>query len=1575
MQHPSGTLGRVRPVWMMGLFACFLAVAGGAQPGLPQPLADEAFLFTPPGFAREGQPVWADPAENGQVRIVVRDAATGQITPCRVNVVGPDGNFYQPPRNHLSLYALTGAWPKPGSKGNRVGKAPFRYVGRFFYTTGEVTVPVSAGTVRVEVWKGLEYRPETVTVQVGSAGTIPVDVNLTRTAPMAAAGYYAGDSHLHLNRLTEEDDRILFDLLEAEDFRYGTVLTYNEPAGPYAGVMATLDYPQTGIGPRTLRSRGNYHIVSGQEYRSTTYGHLNLYLLDDLVFPGQRHNANDWPVYGEVGRETMARGGYAFMAHGGYAQEIWADAALGTIHAVELLQFGVYRGIELEGWYNMLNSGYRFAAQAASDYPPCRTLADCRTYAYAPKAPTMGEWLAAVGSGRSFFTTGPLVLLEVDGEKPGGQLHKSGAGPHRVRARVRVRCEVTPVTDVDLIVNGRVVANRRLTRAEGQGSWIELDHELALSESSWIAARAYSNAPIKQPDAEAHTNPVFVYLDNRAPFQRAALDAWVARIDQQIALHTKRVFAERAKVLAYFQRARDVLLKIREQGGLAADANPAKLAAATPTAAPGLRDLAADGSLANPTEAELKQFLQPVPATSPSDLLKTFETAPGFRMELVAAEPLVHDPIVAAFDEDGALYVAEMTDYPYNTNQAVRVAWQEQRPPSDGRPRGAIRRLRDTDGDGRFDESVVFADGLLWAGGIQPWKGGVFVASTPDIWYLKDTDGDGKADIREKVFTGFGIENQQGMVNSLIMGLDHRIYGSSSVNGGEVRPARDPAAPPVSVKGRDFRFDPVTLRFEPQTGTRQFGMAFDDWGNRFLCSQSEPAVHAVLPLQYLERNPHFTPPAVLHRAAPAPTPIHRISPIERWRHLRSSRRVAENVRAADGAGVSHHVFDAGAGLTVYRGGAYPKDYYGNLFIGDSVNNLVHRRVPVPEGGTFRTERVDVNTEFVRSSDIWFRPVNLVNAPDGTLLCLDMAREHSETINIPADVEKHLDLTSGSDRGRIFRIAPAGFRVPPAPRLSRATVADLVAALESPHGWWRDTAHRLLFERQDQTAVPALAELAAGSASPQARVHALWSLRGLQALDDAVIARGLADAHPGVRVNALRLAESRLEASPALRERVRGLVSDPDPHVRLQLAFAIGETQAWNQAELLGRLVAENGEDTWLRSAVLSSAATCAGELLARVAAAEPRRGKAAGADFLRQLAIVVGAQNRPADVARAVEVLAGLPEPQVALPLVGALGEGLARAGTTLAKADRAGRLQPVLARAQGLAADGAQTEPLRRAAIEALAQLSYVQAAPTLLTLIAPTQSPSLQLAAIGTLGGFRQPEVGPALLDRYAGLSPNGRKAVLEAVLTRAERINALWPAIERGVVRPQELSATQLAALRRHADEPTRRRAGQLLGAAGTTARAQVYRDFLPALQLPGAVARGQGHFEARCAACHRYAGKGYAFGPDLDGVRSGGLEKLLTSIVDPNRDVSAAYYVCQLETRDGESLGGLLKTETATTVTILQPGGVEKTVSRTAIASLKFQAQSLMPEGIEAGWSPQDMADLLAFLNQSAPGSRL
>jgi glucose/arabinose dehydrogenase len=213
---------------------------------------------------------------------------------------------------------------------------------------------------------------------------------------------------------------------------------------------------------------------------------------------------------------------------------------------------------------------------------------------------------------------------------------------------------------------------------------------------------------------------------------------------------------------------------------------------------------------ARPTDAELKSFLTPEPRKTPAEALRMFETAAGFHLELVAAEPMVYDPVAAAFDEDGNLFVGEMRDYPYPGPEAVHHnprfpgdSFREDeydaprsgkhRPTRPGdKPLGSVRLLRDTDGDGRFDRATVFADGLLWVCGIAPWKGGVFVTAPPDIWYLKDTNGDGVADVREKVFTGFGTKNQQAMLNNLQFGLDHRIYGSTAGNGGDVRSANDP---------------------------------------------------------------------------------------------------------------------------------------------------------------------------------------------------------------------------------------------------------------------------------------------------------------------------------------------------------------------------------------------------------------------------------------------------------------------------------------------------------------------------------------------------------------------------------------------------------------------------------------------------------------------------------------------------------------------------------------------------------------------------------------------------------------
>jgi len=546
--------------------------------------ADEALIFTPPGFDKVGVPAVAEGPRAGRLRITVRDGRTGQPTPCRVNVVGLDGNYYEPKESHLKIHGLTGQWPKwPKGWGNRPGKAPFRYFGRFFYCTGQATVDVPAGSVRIEVWKGFEYRPQTLTTQATAGRTQEIELTLTRTVPMPELGYWSGDPHIHIPREDANDERVILDLLEAEDIHFSTVLAYNEPAGSYVGSMEEMASPQLrGLGQHSILSRGDYAIVSSQEYRSGTYGHINLFMLDRLVLEGQSLNANNWPLFGDVAREARENGGIAFYAHGGYAKEIYADVVQGNVDGVELLQFGVYRGIGLTDWYRMLNCGFRVPALGACDYPACRKLGDCKTYVYMgraadrPQPPGIDAWLRGMADGRSFFTTGPMLLLEVDGNRPGARIEKQGDGPHKVTVRLRVRSEVAPVRNVQLVVNGRILKEVEVGAGEGVGRWLEFEEQVELAESGWIVARAYSLSRLGTPDAEAHTNPVYVYVDGKAPYDCESLDGLLAQIDKQIVQHKKREFAEQAKVLAYFDRSREILLEIRAAGGAAAQGHPSR---------------------------------------------------------------------------------------------------------------------------------------------------------------------------------------------------------------------------------------------------------------------------------------------------------------------------------------------------------------------------------------------------------------------------------------------------------------------------------------------------------------------------------------------------------------------------------------------------------------------------------------------------------------------------------------------------------------------------------------------------------------------------------------------------------------------------------------------------------------------------------------------------------------------------------------------------------------------------------------------------------------------------------------
>jgi len=513
--------------------------------------------------------------------------------------------------------------------------------------------------------------------------------------------------------------------------------------------------------------------------------------------------------------------------------------------------------------------------------------------------------------------------------------------------------------------------------------------------------------------------------------------------------------------------------------------------------------------------------------SEPDEALATFQVLPGLRVDQLAQEPLVTDPVAMAFDGNGRLFVVQMNGYSEDGGKLL----------------GQVCLLTDQDGDGSFDQSTVYASGLSWPTGVTCFDGGIFVGAPPHIYYFKDTSGNGKADISEIVFTGFGRGNVQGLLNTFKWGLDNRIHGATSSSGATVTRIGGEPMEPLILRGRDFSFDPRSRDLGATSGGGQHGMSFDRWGNKFVCRNSNHLQQIMYDDRYVARNPYLAPPAArVDIAADGPqADVFRASPVEPWRIVRTRLRKQGIVPGpVEGGGTAAGYFTSSTGVTIYRGNAWPREMQGLAVIGDVGSNLVHRKQLTVRGIGYLGQRLDKETEFLRSTDIWFRPVQFANAPDGCLYVADMYREVIEhPLSLHSVIKKHLDLTSGRDRGRIYRVAPEEFSQPPPVRLAAAATAELVQLLDHDNGWHRETAHRLLFERQDLSSIKDLEQLAGTATHPEGQIRILWTLAGLQQLQPATVLAALKDKHPRVREHAVRLSEGLLDRSAAVRDKLLG----------------------------------------------------------------------------------------------------------------------------------------------------------------------------------------------------------------------------------------------------------------------------------------------------------------------------------------------------------------------------------------------------------------------------------------------------
>jgi putative membrane-bound dehydrogenase-like protein len=948
--------------------------------------------------------------------------------------------------------------------------------------------------------------------------------------------------------------------------------------------------------------------------------------------------------------------------------------------------------------------------------------------------------------------------------------------------------------------------------------------------------------------------------------------------------------------------------------------------------------------------------------------MQSFSLEPGLRIELIAAEPLVVDPVALAFDENKKMYVVEDRGYPD--------------PAEGGLPtkQGRIAMLEDKDGDGKYDHRSEFATGLTYPNGLLVWKGGIFVTCAPDIWYLKDTDGDGVADIKQIVLTGFSSNRTaQIRVSHPTLGLDGMVYVTSGLNSGEVKSPLHPERPAVSFSASDGRFNPETFEFETTGGRSQFGLTFDPFGRRFGCSNRHPVQQIVLEPWQLRRNPHllFTETTENVSKVEAEAVVFPISGA-----ITSADFIPKLM------GLSHTgTFTSASGVMIFSGKGLTPAHQGNVFICESAQNLVQRQVMSPDGVSFKSALPYKGKEFLSSTDEWFRPVFLQHGPEGALYVADMHRKVIDHPSyVPEEARGGLDFESGKSDGRIYRIVRADFnRKMPASFKVRfsGSIKQTVGALESAEEWERQTAHRLLLESGDQTASPLLKRVAVLSKYPESRVRALWILNSFHQLDEATLKTALVDKEAGVREQAVLLAGNLLKDRPALMSKVVAAATDPAARVRFTCALVLGSFDGSPVISALAKVAAKDGADRWVRAAVLSGISNRLPEFLATFRAL-PKPDAEAFSAVMQDLGQLFGNGASVADCRILLEdMISSTGDYGWRISTTLGLAEGVSRRSgtkndgskgtlyTILGENPSASKIEAMdkfIMRVAARAGDANQSTRSRTSAASLMGYTDFEKSRGVLQKLLDARNPSDLQLAAIGSFARLGDIRAGRFLTEKnsWSNYTPRVKAAVISALVARPAFVTQLFEAIGEGTIAAAEISSMDRQRLMKHSDTDISSKADALFKELEGGGRMKVYQDYRSILGSSADAKQGKSVFERACSACHTYAGVGGKVGPDLTGVRNQPPDALLLHILVPNYEVLPAYQAISVETSDGRSLSGWLMAETENSLTLKTAFGTQESVLRKNIKSLTNSGLSLMPEGLEQTMSKAEMAQLIAFL---------
>lgn len=951
--------------------------------------------------------------------------------------------------------------------------------------------------------------------------------------------------------------------------------------------------------------------------------------------------------------------------------------------------------------------------------------------------------------------------------------------------------------------------------------------------------------------------------------------------------------------------------------------------------------------------------------SQPSEIPEGFQIEPGFELTRVAAEPLIQDPVDLEFDELGNALVLEMPGYPFEDQQSK------------------IKVLKDLDGDGIYDESQIFVENLQLASSFLPYQKGLLVAAPPYLLFVRDDDQNYIPDQVDTLMGGFSTGNLQHNYNGLTLGLDNWIYVANGGNDGAPYWWGDSTSQ-MDLRGQDFRFNLETKSLERLgESSGGFGLGVDELGRVFETHNLIHISHLVIPDRYVQGK-HLYQEYLLENVSDHDEKgLSRIYPIGE----QESR-----VNHPEQSGF----FSGSCGITHYGGGALGEKYDHTVWLADVVLNLIHVDHISANGASFEASRDAEKREFLASTDRSFRPVNMSVGPDGAMYVVDMYRkviEHPEWI--PDEIEKTLDLEAGKDQGRIYQIRKEGNN--DRFNLEQFQSAEgLIESLSSPNQWVRMTAQRILLESElNESVISSLNDLLSSSTEMD-QIHALWILANSGNIQNGEILKALENSSPAIRETALKIAETRLDGNQELIKKIVNSVADSNQRVSMQAGLALSILSPADFEKLkdtilnLVQSVGIQATDPWVITALTLATHDASAKLLAGLLASPDV--KSYSFEFLASLAHASGNQT---GVDQAFAALVDSPIPLAQKQgLIHAFNSQLKSSSPALLasiqaleKSGNAGIISELAVTRNQLKLppskefleysrnalltvmneDLADSERLEQ--LELIKLLPYSEKSEVLFEGLNQSQSLKIQEKSLEQLAALKEPIIGYKLVEIWNDLSPQTRRYASDLLLYNAIHHDALLTGLEDGSINIGEMNfdlERRRELLWWTDNEETKRRAELLFSDSGVSNRQEAIDQMKPALALSGNLEAGKVVFERICANCHQHGTIGNEVGPALTEIGRKSKETLMHDILDPNAAADPEYINHRLETKDGTIHMGIIAHENDDEITIKKMGGESVNIPKSEIESFRSLGSSLMMEGLENSMSPQEMADLLEFL---------